>query len=78
MTIGFSTPESYENVPGADEERAYDFRTVSQIADLTEDRPGAAGAGRAPAEVGAGRRAASDAEVVERIRRLVKERNADR
>ncbi|WP_326695010.1 ammonium transporter [Streptomyces sp. NBC_01766] len=78
VTIGFSTPESYENVPGADEERAYDFRTVSQIADLTEDRPGAAGAGRAPAEVGAGRRAPSDAEVVERIRRLVKERNADR
>ena len=77
-TIGFRSPDDYQHVPGEDEERAYDFRTVTQITDLTEAAPLRPPPGEEPAGVGADRPAISDAELVEEIRRLIRARGADR
>ncbi len=60
-TVGFRSPDSYTAVPGEDEERAYDFRTVRQVGELA--RPGPTG---------------SDRELLDAIRTLVRERDAER
>jgi Amt family ammonium transporter len=61
LTVGFRAPDSYTEVPGADAERAYDFRTAERLGALA---PGKATAG--------------DEELVRRISRLLRERDAEK
>jgi Amt family ammonium transporter len=60
-TVGFRSADAYADVPGEDQEVAYDFRTVQQVGGLA-----------------AARDAGSDRELLDAIRDLVREREADR
>ena len=39
-TVGFRSPDSYAEVPDADRELAYDFRTVQEVGGLAAAVPG--------------------------------------
>ncbi|MEV4874969.1 ammonium transporter [Streptomyces cyaneofuscatus] len=63
LTVGFRASEQYDQVPGREAERAYDFLTTERLQDLVS---------------GKARSAASDEEIVQHITKLLRDREASR